>query len=105
MNIKLISNDSELCRLCRDALAQLAGPSSSLVAVGAEEAVGEADLYIWDFQRSLLMPERLDQTRAKHLFIVHRTELASFDKKTLGHEGNILLKPVTRATLEAFLGL
>src|SRR5262245_31248913 len=104
MNIKLVSKDSELCQLCREIVAELPGQASVLSA--AEYSGNEsADLYIWDFQANRSIPERLDQGHSKHLFIVHRKDLASFQKKNVAAEANILLKPVTRATLATFLGL
>src|SRR5262245_3958886 len=104
MNIKLVSKDSELCQLCREIVAELPGQASVLSA--AEYSGNEsADLYIWDFQPNRSIPERLDQGHSKHLFIVHRKDLASFQKKNVAAEANILLKPVTRATLATFLGL
>jgi two-component system, OmpR family, phosphate regulon sensor histidine kinase PhoR len=42
---------------------------------------------------------------SKHLFLVHRKDLANFRESVAPAEANILLKPATRATLSAFLGL
>ncbi len=103
MNIKLISKDNELASLCREVLAELPGHSSSLTAVGVEDAGGESDLCIWDFEPNLSISD-LDPQCTKHLFLVHRKDLSNFHKRAAGHEANILLKPVTRAALTAFLG-
>src|SRR5438093_1397161 len=101
MNIQLVSKDSELCRLCREVLAELPG-RSALSVVDLEDVRTGADAYIWDFEPNLPIPEVMDQNRSRRLFLVHRKDLAALQDETVA-EGNILLKPVTRATLAAFL--
>ena len=46
----------------------------------------------------------LSHSPSKHLFLVNRKDLASFRSRA-SVDAHILLKPVTRATLAAFLGL
>jgi len=103
MDIKLISQDAELLRMCRGTLAEIAPNSWTISAVGPTEADATASLCIWDFHPTFPIPEQASS--ARHLFLVHREDLALFRANTHAHEANILLKPYTRATLTAFLGM
>src|SRR2546430_1588366 len=97
MDIQLVSQDLELCRLCREVLAELPG-SSALSAVAVEDLQTGADLHIFDFEPSLLIPQ---VDRSKCVFLVDRKDLPAFDE--IAGETNILLKPVTRVALAIFL--
>jgi signal transduction histidine kinase len=106
MNIKLVSEDGELYKLCREILAESAGEQPwTITAVPANDAWKDADLHIWDFQPNVVIPDYVGRRPSKHLFLVDRKDLASFRENTGAGESNILLKPVTRATLSAFLDL
>jgi signal transduction histidine kinase len=104
VNIILVSNDSDLYKLCREALCGTLDREYCLSWVGPEDAGTEADLYLWDFQPEAALPVNI-RTGARHLFLVHRKDLATFREKIETPDANILLKPLTRATLAAFLGL
>jgi two-component system phosphate regulon sensor histidine kinase PhoR len=73
--------------------------------VEPEAVSGASDLCVWDFQPLLPLPEAVVSNATKHLFLVHRKDLAAFRDRIEASEANILLKPVTRATLAAFLVL
>jgi signal transduction histidine kinase len=105
MLVKLVSQDQELYKLCRETLSDVPNHNWTLAAVDAVEGDLTADLYLWDFHTNLLLPEPIYGSRARHLFLVQRKELPGFRRKIGTAEANILLKPVTRATLAAFLGL
>jgi signal transduction histidine kinase len=105
MDVVLVSQDRDLYKLCREILAGIPGHHGTVSAVGMEDADMGSDLYIWDFHPNLLLVEEMDQSPSKHLFLVHRKDLTEFHKQTGTTDINILLKPVTRATLAAFLGL
>src|SRR5437868_10317967 len=45
------------------------------------------------------------QSHSRHLFLIQRNDVARLNQNLGGAEANILLKPVTPATLSAFLGL
>ena len=104
MNVKIVSEDLDLCKLCREILAGIAGHLWNLSVVSADHAGEEADLYVWDFQPHAALPP-IHFSWSKHLFLVHRKDLARFRQQSENAEAHILLKPVTRATLAAFLGL
>jgi signal transduction histidine kinase len=106
MEIKLVSPDVELYELCRDLLATLPGTPGVLSQVTTENAGTDADLYIWDYHPKFAIPEQTGPSPSKHLFMVDRNDLPEFRQRAgAGAEANILLKPATRSTLAAFLGL
>src|ERR1051326_1278825 len=105
MLVKLVSKDPELYKLCRETLGDIPGHQWTITAVDAMDTDLSADLYLWDFHPNLLLPEHIQGSLARHLFLVQRKDLPGFRRKTGAAEANILLKPVTRATLAAFLGL
>jgi signal transduction histidine kinase len=103
MDIKLVSNDGHLYKLCREILAEMPGHPCTFAAVSIEGTAAGADLYIWDYQPNISIPEHW--SASKHLFLVPLKDLSAFRKRTEITEANVLLKPVTRAMLAAFLGL
>jgi signal transduction histidine kinase len=105
MFVKLISSDPDLYKQCRETLEEIPGHDCTLSAVDAVEADLTADLYLWDFSPNLLLPAPIHGSPARHLFLVHRKDLPEFRRRTGSAEATILLKPITRATLSAFLGL
>jgi signal transduction histidine kinase len=105
MEVRLISPDRDLYKLCREILAEVPGREWTITAVDSENGDGESALYIWDFQPKTLLPKHFNGNPSKHLFLISRKDLDDFRRQTEAAETNILLKPVTRATLSAFLGL
>jgi signal transduction histidine kinase len=63
-----------------------------------------SEVYIWDFEPGLDISPNLDGPEARrHLFFVQRKDLPTF-RENVPHPGvSILLKPVARPVLEAFL--
>ena len=105
MNIHLVSNDGDLSKLCREILSELPAREWLFFGPAAEDAPSSVDLCIWDFVPERDLPSNLDQSLSRHLFIVHRNDVAGFHQRLGRTDATILLKPVTRATLSAFLGL
>src|SRR5437763_5514463 len=103
MDIKLVSQDVELCALCRETLAEIPEHHLWNLSVATRDAYVGADLYIWDFCPDSSLPTDIDWTPSKNLFLVHRKDLAAFRKITGFAELQILVKPVMRSTLSAFL--
>ncbi len=108
MDIKLVSQDVELYKLCQEILGGFPGRRWTLSMLPQDEAAGVApcgssDLYIWDSYPDLSLPAG-NWTPLKNLFLVDRKDLAVFQKITGAAEVHILLKPVMRTTLTAFLG-
>ncbi len=108
MDIKLVSQDVELYKLCHEILTGIPGRRWTfsmlpLEEVGSVAGDGSVDLYIWDFYPERSLPAR-NWTAARNLFLVHRKDLELFRKITGAADVHILLKPVMRTTLAAFLG-
>lgn len=105
MDVKLVSEDRDLFKLCREILAEIPGHKWTISAVAEEDAGTGSDLYLWDFRPQMSLPQRTTWRPSQHLFLIHRNDLAAFREKTDALATNILLKPVTRDTLTAVLGL
>jgi signal transduction histidine kinase len=105
MDVRLISEDAELYKLCREILVNLRGQPWDLSVVSTQSAGTDADLYIWDFHPSISLRDQIHGSSAKHLFLVSRKDLADFRLGVESFEPVILLKPVTRAALTTFLDL
>jgi len=104
MNTVVISRDRDLYRLCRDILGEVTKENSQVLLVQPGETLSPADLYLWDFEVESSSLSDIPQERATtHLFLVNRKDLPVFRSQC--DTSNILLKPVTKATLSAFLGL
>jgi signal transduction histidine kinase len=104
MYVKLVSEDRDLYKLCRESLAEIPGDNWDVSAIGSQEHDDGSDLWLWDYHPAMALPEFTTHSPSKHLFLVHRKDLAGFRSRASA-EAHILLKPVTRATLAAFLGL
>jgi signal transduction histidine kinase len=103
--IALCSNDPELQHVCRELLEQLAEHPCSLHTFQPGEPACEADLTIWDVERANGENGFTDGSPLQHLFLVHQKDLADFRASAGSEAANILLKPVARAVLRAFLTL
>jgi signal transduction histidine kinase len=100
MNVRLACEDDGLSRLCQEVLTEYLGDKWSL---SSGESL--ADLCIWDFHSELDIPARWEETGTRHLFLVYRRDLRRFQECLGRTEATILLKPITRAVLYAFLGM
>jgi signal transduction histidine kinase len=103
MDAQLISEDRDLYKLCREVLGSIRTGGCSLSAVGADQADPAADLWLWDYVPGQALPGMIAENPSKHLFLVHRHDLVDFREQTGIRDNHILLKPLTRATLTAFL--
>jgi signal transduction histidine kinase len=101
MNVRLICRDDTLNKLCREVLSEFPGSRWSF----APPNLPDPDLSIWDFHPDEELPEEFDKNPSKHLFFVQQKDLAKLQDRVKCPEAIVLLKPVTRATLSAFLGM
>jgi signal transduction histidine kinase len=104
MNVILVSGDSDLYKLCVEILAERSNKVGCVSTARPGDHPSDADLYIWDTGGDPIPPEGLDQSASKHLFLIERKDIAGLSGASADIRTNILLKPVTRATLSAFLG-
>lgn len=104
MKIHLISSDQQLYRLCRDTLAQIPGRQWEFAATAPNGRPPIADLYIWDFDPAIKIPDILDfSEERKNIFLVQRQELELLREQLPLAALAVLLKPVNQATLRAFV--
>jgi signal transduction histidine kinase len=104
MKIVLVSEDLELRRACHEVLTELARREWELVTATPDDCPAGADLYIWDDHGRIVPPAHLEQTPSKHLFAVRPEAIAAHGvEQPTYRTAAILLKPVTRACLSAFL--
>lgn len=104
MTVILISRDLDLYKLCREILNEFHGVDSQLTRIDPGTYPPAGSFYIWDDPTRLDLPPGIDQRISRHLFLVHRNDVAKFQDGVDGVEATILLKPATRACLAAFLG-
>jgi len=104
MKAVLVSSDTELLKLCREILNEHEDLDCQLFNVTNGSRSQEADLYIWDGAPQHELSRGTEHRPSKHLFLLERNEVAAFRENLGPAEAAILLKPVTRATLSAFLG-
>jgi len=102
MNVKLISNDAELSNLCREVLADIS-EQACLLSSGVPDDAPEGDVCIWDFPFQAKSSPDIGSNPSRHLFVVQRSDLPRFREQITAAAAKILLKPVTRVTLEVFL--
>lgn len=101
MKIRLVSQDPDLLKLCAEILAESSEPRLE-ISTSALDASDTA-LTIWDYRPDADLPQTVSWVPAKHLFLVNRKDVQAFQNLIGKAEVTILLKPVTRATLHAFL--
>ena len=106
IEIRLVSPDFELMRLLREVLAEIREPQCSLVAEsGPRISESEADLWLWDYEPGNPLPPAIGFQASRYLFLVNAKHLNEFRQAISPNEANIILKPVTRNTLRASVGL
>jgi signal transduction histidine kinase len=101
MRIRLVSGDSDLGKLCSEILQEF--PVSNWhLSIGDD---GNApDLYLWDVDPGKELPLESERLLARYVYLVNRNDVGRFRAQHGNADANILLKPVSRTTLAAFLG-
>jgi len=103
MDVRLVTQDRELLKMCREIVTNLPHQHCSFSASASDDGEGEADVFLWDFEPHTTRLPDIDGNPSKHLFLVHRNDLPLFRDRIPAAEARIFLKPVRRATLEVFL--
>jgi signal transduction histidine kinase len=99
MNVTIASGDAGLHQLCKDILTGYSGNKWKLNSDSSP-----ADLYIWDINSAADIPTKWE-SGSRYLFLVHRRDSKKFQVALARPEAAILVKPVMRPTLAAFLGI
>ena len=105
LQVSLFSKAPELIRLLQDTLAETSASQFTLDVMRWGEPPPRDHLCIWDFvPGETVLPDGLDRDQLRrHVFLLHRRELVDL-KTVIGvSEINVLLRPVTRENLGAFL--
>ena len=94
----------DLAKLCREVLHEVSDGQSELVTSPAAAREGQSDIYIWDYAPGRPLPAWVREGHlAQHLFLVSRPDLEGFRAAAPHLAANVLLKPLSRPTLLAFL--
>ena len=102
MVLTLASRDWDLHRICCEVLAELGGGSWT-ISTFDDDFAGPTDLTIWDFDPDTRAPEDAFRETRRYLFLVDRKDLSAFRRIAGEAPAVVLLKPVTRPALRAFL--
>src|ERR1044071_6795899 len=81
MDLKLLSEDRELHKLCRETLSDIPGQSWRITVVSPENAGGDADLWLWDYRPQVPLPPDIARSASRFLFLVHRKDLPGFHER------------------------
>lgn len=102
MKVILVSKDPELHQVCREALQQLSIDGPILEAPGTKHA--KADLTIWDLSAGATIPESADDAAGiSDLLVVSKASLGEVQRAISPGGFGLLLKPIKRPVLTAFL--
>lgn len=98
VTMRVVSNDQGLIALCRDVLRDLAA------GLQPEPGAARNEICLWDYHPSNadLLAEAFEAQRTFYLVLPSQLDLLL--RSNPAAEGNVLLKPVTRAVLQAFVG-
>lgn len=99
--VQVVSADSRLVALCRDVLRELEETSGPTAVRG--ESGRQPRVCIWDYEAQADGPWTEELADCSVFYLVPPSQLDSLLQNAPSAEGNILLKPVTRAVLRAFL--
>jgi signal transduction histidine kinase len=90
--------------MCREILADLAGHQWTLHCGNTGMSAADADLYIWDIEPDTAPGADIPYAdKWRHFFFVDRIDLQRFRDSIRFQDANVLLKPVTKTALLAFL--
>jgi len=93
----------DLAKLCREVLHEVSEGQSELIT-GPAAQESQSDIYIWDYAPGRQLPAWVREGNLpQHLFLVSRQDLEAFRAVAPQGAANVLLKPLGRPTLLAFL--
>src|SRR5262249_4118811 len=105
MKVILISGDGDLYKLCREILNEFKSLDFQLTTATPQSCARDADLYIWDGYAKTDFPAGKDHHFPRHLFLIPRSQTGEFQEVLNRADGAVLLKPITQASLTAFLSM
>ena len=102
--LTVISEDAGLIAMCREALRDLAPAGAWELLTATENLASSTGVCLWDYAPGHTFVSNPATLGLMHLFLVNPKDLDEFRRAIPLADGSILLKPVTRAVLQAFLG-
>jgi len=103
MQLKVITCDAGLAEVCRELVSASGYAGWAVSTTDRLQELGEADLYLWDFEPAMSIPVR-ERYGDGHMFLVAPGDLSTFRARVADPDAQVLLKPVVRSLLAAFLG-
>jgi signal transduction histidine kinase len=103
ITLSVVSADPSLVSLCRDVLRELGDTARDLDLHSDADAIGNSKVCIWDYETGRSNPSAERFPNSRTFYLVPPSQVASLLRSLPAAEGHILLKPVTRAVLRAFL--
>jgi signal transduction histidine kinase len=105
IKLALVSEDRDLFRLCQENLNAVYDTGWSIFLVSPGGDLPDSDLCVWDCQVATDIPKDLVvKGTQRHFALLPRKAVAGFRQRFPKAEISVLLKPVTRATFQAFVG-
>jgi len=103
VTMRVVSTNQSLIALCRDVLRELAASTTAL-GHGIRSEDSRSEICLWDYDPASLdlMSEGFEGQRT--FYLAFPSQLDSLLRTVPAAEGNVLLKPVPRAVLQAFIG-
>lgn len=100
----VVSSDARVVGICRDVLREWGEVSSAAEARAARQnADAQPKICIWDYESQQRTPSADELADCGAFYLVPPAQTESLLENNPSAAGNILLKPVTRAVLRAFL--
>ena len=102
ITLSVVSADQNLVVLCREVLRESGNPVRDLEVSSGAEVTPSTGVCLWDYDSGGL-PEGDEFANSRILYLIAPSQVESLLRNEPAAAGNVLLKPVTRAVLRAFL--
>ncbi len=103
ITVSVVSADPELVALCRGVLRELGDTAGDLEIRPHADAIGNSKVCLLDYESGRANPSVEQLENGRIFYLVTPSHVESLLRSAPAAEGHILLKPVTRAVLRAFL--
>jgi signal transduction histidine kinase len=103
VTLAVVSNDQRLVVLCREVLRELGDTECEVEVRAGTELAPSTQVCLWDCESAGLIPGGSEFENSRVLYLVSPAQVESLLRSAPAAEGHVLLKPVTRAVLRAFL--
>jgi signal transduction histidine kinase len=103
VTLSVVSADHSLVVLCREVLRESGDVVRDLEADSGTEVIPSTGLCLWDYESAGPIPEGYEFANSRILHLIPPAQVGSVLRNGSAAEGNVLLKPVSRAVLRAFL--